>query len=373
MATTKVTTDVTELNSDTTPLAWAKGTTAERPTGTISYGFLRENTTTNKMEVWTDHSGTDEFKSLNDTAPTITVNYLVVAGGGGGGGNGNAGGGGAGGYRTSIGSGNTTIDIELGAATSLIVGAGGAGSNYPTTNPQGVNGGSSRLSTIISTGGGGGNGSGGPSTTASGGSGGGGNYYNVAGGTGNAGGFTPVEGFAGGNGGGAYNYSGGGGGGATEVGNVPNSSVNDGGDGAVSTIISNTLAGTYTVGQVVGANVYFAGGGGGGNYYQYTRYGGLGGGTNGATTLPSPSACPSDAANNTGGGGGGGATDVQCGGDGGSGVVIIKTTGVASATFSAGCTVNGTAGAQTTNGDTSTGNSIFVVTVAGASDTVTFN
>ena len=372
MATTKVTTDVTGLNSDTTPLAWAKGTTAERPAGTISYGFLRENTTINKMEVWTNYSGTDEFKPLDDTAPTIAVDYLVVAGGGSGGGNGIGGGGGGGGYRTSIGAGNTTLDIEVGAAVSLIVGVGGAATNYPTTNPQGSIGGNSTLSTIVSTGGGGGNGASSSGWNGNGGSG-GGNAYNTsgaAGGSGNAGGFTPVEGFDGGVGGTGGAYQGGGGGGASEVGNT---NTQDGGTGAISTIISNTLAGTYSVGEVVGANVYFAGGGGAGNYYQYTKQGGLGGGTNGATTQPTPSSCPADAADNTGGGGGGAETDVQCGGAGGSGVVIIKTTGVASATFSAGCTVNGTAGAQTTNGDTSTGNSIFVVTVAGASDTVTFN
>jgi hypothetical protein len=55
----------------------------------------------------------------------VEVEYLVIAGGGGGGGgwNANGGGGGAGGYRTA-----TLADvIATGAATTITVGAGGAG------------------------------------------------------------------------------------------------------------------------------------------------------------------------------------------------------------------------------------------------------
>ena len=55
MATTKVTTDVTDLSGNTGGLVWAKGTTAQRPSGLAESdkGLLRENTDTKRTEVWT--------------------------------------------------------------------------------------------------------------------------------------------------------------------------------------------------------------------------------------------------------------------------------------------------------------------------------
>ena len=51
MATTKVTTDVTDLSGDTGGLTWSKGTTAQRP-GSPSSGDLRVNTETKRTEVY---------------------------------------------------------------------------------------------------------------------------------------------------------------------------------------------------------------------------------------------------------------------------------------------------------------------------------
>lgn len=396
MATTKVTTDVTGLNSDTTPLAWAKGTTAERPTGTISHGFLRENTTTNKMEVWTDYSGLDMFKSLNDTGLSTSINYLVVAGGGGA----SNGGGGAGGLLTG------TTSIQIGNAVDLNVGLGGTGANTQGNN-EGTRGGNSKLNTIEATGGGGGlrqywyasSGGSGITTQKDGGSGGGGAYNADAGNCDWHGDGIAGQGNDGAGGTYGSSYGGGGGGGAAAVGSPGTCSSGggtgggactacgaagnpgNGGSGSVNTIISTTLASSYNVGEVVGANVYYAGGGAGGWKNDVSTGTGASGGLGGGASTPSWSSGTVDGLDgtaNTGGGGSGPAekgypSATGIGGDGGSGVVIIKATGIVSADFSAGCTVNGTAGAQTTNGDTSTGNSIFVVTVAGASDTVTFN
>ena len=51
MATTKVTTDVTDLSGNTGGLVWAKGTEAQRP-GSPNAGDLRENTDSNRVEVY---------------------------------------------------------------------------------------------------------------------------------------------------------------------------------------------------------------------------------------------------------------------------------------------------------------------------------
>jgi len=95
MAITKVTTDGIDMSSNSGGLTWAKGTTAEQPGSPVA-GELRENTETAKTEVY---DGT-EWKNLKEVIPTITVDYLVVAGGGGAGWD-NGAGGGAGGLRTS--------------------------------------------------------------------------------------------------------------------------------------------------------------------------------------------------------------------------------------------------------------------------------
>ena len=78
------------------------------------------------------------------------------------------------------------------------------------------------------------------------------------------------------------------------------------------------------IGQHHNSEVYFAGGGGGGNWESaYYNDGGLGGGgrsgINSGSRLSTINALP-----NTGGGGGGDGYDIFQGGNGGSGIVIIR-------------------------------------------------
>lgn len=101
MATTKVTTDVIDMSGNTGGLTWVKGTTAEQPSGVI--GEIREDTDTKRALVYTDETGTSEWRNLKEASvsQTFTADYLIVAGGGGGGYDA-GGGGGAGGYLTSL-------------------------------------------------------------------------------------------------------------------------------------------------------------------------------------------------------------------------------------------------------------------------------
>ena len=97
------------------------------------------------------------------TASTLTVDYLVIAGGAGGG----IGGGGAGGYRTSYAGsgsersgGDSNVENTLTLATgspgyTVTVGAGGAG-GYNCSGQPSPSGSNSVFATITSTGGGGG-------------------------------------------------------------------------------------------------------------------------------------------------------------------------------------------------------------------------
>jgi hypothetical protein len=103
--------------------------------------------------------------TLTTAARTVSIDYLVVAGGGSGGAQ-NAGGGGAGGFRTATG-----LSVSASTAYPITVGAGGAAA---TLEAQGNNGSNSVFSSITSTGGGGG-GSDGATSGIAGGSGGGAN------------------------------------------------------------------------------------------------------------------------------------------------------------------------------------------------------
>ena len=109
---------------------------------------------------------------------------------------------------------------------------------------------------------------------------------------------------------------GGGGGGAGAAGTSATSqAAGNGGNGLTTTIITTTQAGTYSVGEVSGSDLYFAGGGGGGGKIT-NGSGGLGGGGNEGQNGTA----------NTGGGAGGSFSDTTNPPDyaGGSGVVIIK-------------------------------------------------
>ena len=98
MATTKVTTDVIDMSGNAGGLTWVKGTTAQRTTTTI--GDLREDTDTKRTQVYTDQTGSSEWRNLKEETAIIPFNveYLIVAGGGAGG---QLGGGGAGGLLTN--------------------------------------------------------------------------------------------------------------------------------------------------------------------------------------------------------------------------------------------------------------------------------
>ena len=340
MALTKIITDTIDLSSDTTALKMPKGTTAQRPDG-------------------------------------IDIDYLIVAGGGGGAstaGNGNgAGGGGAGGVlrgftKVDGAAGTQTFDIEVGLG-----GAGGAATTSPADgngNP-GVNGNNSIFHSFTAIGGGGG---GNRSLSGlDGGSGGGSGCY---GGSpyGLPGSATPGQGNGGGTGENVStqsNYYGGGGGGA---GNAGSASV--GGDGIISSLITTSMATTYSVGEVDSSKVYFAGGGGGGRYTagSGTGTGGLGGGGTGGTSSDNDTA----GTDGTGGGGGGaswyGSNGTGYNGsDGGNGVIILSTNNI-SVTGTAGVTVNGTTGAGTRAGlvNLETQKYVYIITAATAGDTISF-
>jgi hypothetical protein len=220
----------------------------------------------------------------------LTCDYLVVAGGGGGGAR-RSGGGGAGGYQTS------TLSVTA-TTYNVTVGAGGAGGGL--TGLAGASGANSVFSSVTSTAGGGGGGlTSGNRNGSNGGSGGGASFDGTIGsaspsGQGNNGGL----GASGSN----PNNGGGGGGGAGGVGgnNPANGNGGTGGAGSSSSI--------------TGSAVIRAWGGVGGGF---TNMGTAATGSQGNTAGASGTS-------NSGGGGNGTVEDAVTGGNGGSGVVVIK-------------------------------------------------
>jgi hypothetical protein len=255
-------------------------------TGTVTSAYVGPVTIIPIIQTFTA-SGTS-------TVPqgAISVDYCVVGGGGGGGQYG--GGGGAGGFRTGTLTG-------LSSSYAVTVGAGGLGA---TGAAQGASGTSSIFATISSAGGGGGGTSAATRTGANGGSGGGGIRSGNAGGTGNTPAVAPSQGNNGGAGSTSTNYFGGGGGGA-------------GGSGIAA---SGTAAGNGGAGSACSINgVIYAGGGGGGAHSvgtAGTATNGGGGGGDGAAGISGTV--------NSGGGGGGGGNGPSNGGNGGSGIVIVR-------------------------------------------------
>jgi len=252
--------------------------------------------------------GTFTVTCAGNACGSNKLDYLVVAGGGGA--SGEFSGAGAGGFRESVPSpaawaasplaapaGGLTASTSPGSYP-IVVGAGGA-ANSNNGNP-------STFSTITSTGGGAGTGAQGNT----GGSGGGGSAEPApqnAGGTGNTPPVSPPQGSNGGQGAncGGNPRGGGGGGGATAVGTAGSTGgVGAGGAGATTSISGSPVAragGGGGAGNVPGNNTVGAGGTGGG------------GG-------PSPLA----GVTNTGGGGAAFGRPSGTGGNGGSGIVIIR-------------------------------------------------
>lgn len=237
------------------------------------------------------------------TAGSGTIESLVVAGGGGGG-NGYGGGGGAGGMiYTSPGA------VLSSGSYAVTVGSGGAGGATASPGSTGANSVFAGASTITALGGGGGggnvsNGSGG----GNGGSGGGAGGFSPGGGSISGGTGTGGQGSNGGNGNTTIPSSGGGGG--------------AGGSGGTA---SSTLPGNGGLGlsnSITGSAVFYASGGGGCDAANVGSAS-AGGGAAGATGTSVPG---NNATVNTGGGGGGSwyGAGGNVGGNGGSGIVILK-------------------------------------------------
>jgi hypothetical protein len=251
------------------------------------------------------HSGGTEAQTLYSVNfPETTLCDILIVAGGGSGGQAAGGGGGAGGliYLPNQ---NITTGIY-----NVFVGRGGTATLY-----QG--GFNSSFGTNIAIGGGVGSSMSG-TPPGNGGSGGGGNRSNtdnasVPGQTGGSG--TLNQGNAGGTG---KNFSGsntgGGGGGGAGAAGVSAFTTGRGANGGIG--LAYSITGTLT---------YYAGGGGGGSGSDFNTAGsgGLGGGGNGSIWANAGG----NASANTGGGGGGGSAypgDGRFGGNGGSGIVIIR-------------------------------------------------
>ena len=263
--------------------------------------------------------------SVGNPAGSISVDYLVVAGGGAGSSGAGGGGGGAGGFREGYNPGSycasplATSALPVSATTyPITVGSGGSAS--PNLGGPGGGGSNSVFSTITSAGGGGtgafkqnglpGGSGGGASSRADG-------CGPQIGGTGNTPPVSPPQGNSGGNAeapdGTGLNDSGGGGGGA-------------GGAGRVGNVTCDPQAGPGGVGAttyISGSSTTYAGGGGGGRCANAgSGLGGPGGGGKGG----SPNNTSVAGTANTGGGGGGAREECTSNGgsNGGKGIVIIR-------------------------------------------------
>ena len=273
-----------------------------------------------------------------------TVEYLVVAGGGGGGSD-VGGGGGAGGLLQG------KLSVQEGSYPVTVGNKGIGAVGYGNNPPPGARGGNSVLGNLTAIGGGGGSSGhyynqnessytrGGDAT--SGGSGGGGSAANRSDPNGRPGGAgTPGQGTAGGFGKYTNEYHAGGGGGAggnPEVNFVNGSRAGNGGPGLVSSILGYPYffaggGGGAIINNRKAGNGGIGGGAPGGRWDQFIEspyrdglegYGGLNMSTSttqsqGNLWRQGPTAGP-----NTGGGGGGGVHQGR-GGDGGTGIVVVR-------------------------------------------------
>lgn len=249
--------------------------------------------------------------------PNAGVELLVI--GGGGGGAELAGGGGAGGLVYSS-------SYNLSGTYTVTIGGGGAGTPFgspPSSNPGTATTFSNGAGILIANGGGGSSNQGIGLTGGSGGGGCGPGAVGPANQPSQNPQFSVIQqyGFAGGSGSGSSpGDRGGGGGGAGAVGNPRTASPTSayGGNGRQYTQFEGTLIGVPGLAPL---SSYFAGGGGGGSrsdtFPLIARPGGLGGGGTGETSVTPGTA-------NSGGGGGGGTYPGIAGGNGGSGIVVLR-------------------------------------------------
>ena len=298
--------NVAKIYNGTSWIGFATYATFSGNGGNFTYNFTDSNDVSYRVHAFTS-SG---IFQKGDNSP---IDIMIVGGGGGGGGS-TAGGGGAGGLI------NHSLTPTVGDY-SIIVGAGGSGSQVSNDGAvNNTNGGYSSAFGYTALGGGYGF-SGRPSGSRlanSGGSGGGGGYYNgndiidhthSGSGTvnqGNRGGFSVNTSL----------WGGAGGGGASSVG-IDQGSTRAGGAG---TDMSSFFGTNF------GVSGFFAGGGGGGQYNTSANTpGGSGGGGQGGSGIGT--LYPTAGTANTGGGGGGGGTygpNIAGGGAGGSGIVLIR-------------------------------------------------
>jgi hypothetical protein len=280
-----------------------------------------------RVSSWT---GVRPFQRGNIKAPLV-VRSLIV-GGGGGGGRRLGGGGGGGGIATQL---DVLVSGEI---YSVTVGSGGAGSTDDYL--RGSVGVSSQflISNAITAFGGGGGGSFGQGPTTSPGGSGGGGSDGETGIASTFGGLAGSQGQNGGNGGPGNNpYVAGGGGGFSQVGEASTSSkAGDGGAGYNGTDLFTTS---------FGQSGWFSGGGGGGWWGSgvpgptRASIGGQGGGGFGTAAVGTNSQTAGPGSANTGGGGGGGGWTNSVGitgGNGGSGVVILRYSNEYTATIGSG-------------------------------------
>jgi hypothetical protein len=244
-------------------------------------------------------------------AASLSIDYLVVAGGGAGGEgySTRTGGGGAGGLRSTVGAtgGGGSLEskptLSGGTKYTITIGAGAVGGNGSNSSIAGTG-----LTTITSLGGGGGTQS--AAQAGTGGSGGGAGWNNPGGVAGIGGAGTAGQGYGGGNSSTGSPFSAGGGGGAGAVGQTaPGSSTGGAGGAGVSISALATATGTGV------SNFYAGGGGGGGSSAGAGGSGGGGAGSSGSIGTAGTI--------NTGGGGGGQLGEGYSA-KGGSGIVIIR-------------------------------------------------
>jgi hypothetical protein len=310
-------------------LSLASGTNIVQYSNFYLYGVVNASTAATKKATGGDIITTSggytyhAFLTSGTFTPSqaLTCDYLVVAGGGGGGGS-YGGGGGAGGLRSTVGatggggSLESALSLSSGVGYTVTIGAGGSGGSNGALSTSGSN---SVFSTITSTGGGKGadNSSAGFTAGATGGSGGGASYTFTTGGSG-----TTNQGYAAGSGNGSVSAGSGGGGAGAVSGNVgaTNGIATNGGAGVAISAFANATT--------TGVSNFYAGGGGGGATVgggagTYAGTGGAGGG--GAGSLVAGGNGTSGTANTGGGGGGSGyITPSGVGGNGGSGIVIVR-------------------------------------------------
>jgi len=311
--------------------------------------YVPTSTSTSASGIWNVKTVRNSIMDFSWPREPIAVRYVIVAGGGGGGSD-MGGGGGGGGVLTG-----SNFMLAPGRH-SIVVGNGGAGAPAGVGQPRGSNGGNSSAFGLTAIGGGGGaschdraTSPAGDGGSGGGGSGGRGTNVNTGGAPGTG---TSGQGFNGANSG--TQWYPGGGGGAGRVGGVFDSlgvtyytNPSLGGKGVETDILRDGTPYGKTIGTL-----WFGGGGGGSGYSTSGGAGGMGGGGGGAVgndntgdnySINGPglrgmtgvtgawaNCAGGNGGANSGGGGGGGShyNADNFGGNGGSGVVIVRYDGI---------------------------------------------